>query len=332
MQLSMAIWLLEQMDSRHDPISKEQVRRFGNNPEVCLTEKCLSTRKIGAGANELQLGPDNQPVYTRGEKFFIGETEADFRETFHETVGEAPPEYLRYSILGFLGHKLIFLFESSEKCWIVLGKRVVGEFLDIDYDDLKISIDRHSEQVIFWSRKFDRVFTLEKNARSMIEVKNIPHNHGQYLAKVLRYADQLYAIYEESAKVVRLVPGCPEQLKVPHSTAIDACVTSWGLHILVREPGYFKVYQLNTDGDKDRLSARIEQDRDKLDYPYIGGFTFDNNINFRFIAERRHGQVSWYDFSRLGPTMSQVTDIFRTASNKRQYWGIVGPHLCLMEE
>lgn len=328
--LDRVIWFLEQMNADHSPISDEQTLRFGRNPDTCLTTKCLMSRRIIPRVQDLKLGPDNQPVYTTVEEYFIGETKFEFGELFREAVGEEPPPALRSSVLGFLGQKILFFFEGVEKCWVVLGDRVVGEFLT-DYDDLKVSIDQNHERAIFWSSKDLKIFTLEKNGRNIIQVESTFASPYPSILTVLRYQERLYVVCKEQAQIIELTTEYPIRFKSPHSQAIAACVVYFGIFILVREADGLKVYNLTNEHDpKGTIQKDGRSEKIRLGHDFLENFSMQDHSSFRYLGQMRNGQIAWCDSYRREPAMNMVTEIFSVEGNHR-YWGIVDNHLFLME-
>jgi len=325
--LDRVIWLLEQMNADKDPISDKQVLRFGQNPDACLTEKCLMARRIVTGVHDLKLGPDNQPVYTTGDKYFVGEAEFDFQDLFREAVGEEPPPALRSSVLGFLGQKILFFFEEAEKCWVVLGDRVVGEF-STDYDDLKVSINQNHEHAIFWSSKNFKIFTLEKNGRSLVSVEGNFKPPSLFIVTVLRYQERMYIVFKDQAEVVELTTGFPTRFKLQYGQALAASAGYFGLCILVADFDGLKIFS-NECNTEDILQEDKRPEEIHLKHDFLENLSMVSHDSFRYVGSMRHGQMAWCDSYRKEPAMNMVTEIF-SADDGRRYWGIVGSHLFLM--
>lgn len=338
-------WLEDQILAKQDPITEDQLERFGKNPEMIIPDRAVELRRLPAeysGIQELLLTAD-------GELAFLAKRDGEYvavvgdRVTLLQRKGfwGNGPDLGVYHLLGVA---------NVDPLWVGTHCFMVGDDIGSDpWDELRANWELKLGDKVLFKTQGVEAFLLLRDYSFIYCVRAKEKN----TYKIVKFSNgQEQTIVElETRPIKRFVETADGTIWCfwldDHGTWICDSLKNNGqqylrniVDIVDIRKGTLFIEQLNSRFPRssslqrpNRLAMPILHRAKAIgECEYISSFTeFADGRRYAYIGQARHGQQRWVVDGVPQPACNWVSRFFQHPMHGLCYLGLVGHHLLTMQ-
>ena len=337
-------WIEEQVLVRQDPITGDQLERFGKNPEVIIPDRAVELRRLPEAYGSIE----SPMLSDTGELAFL----TTHKGWFVVAVGERITKIHKVSSGCMVDLGIYYLIDvvEGQPLWVDTHGFLLGDDVGCDPWNFqarwtiklgdKTLIETKGVEAVLRLRDGRIVYSVRTNEKGVYQIRYFKNSFNEAIfeqekrpiKRFVETADGTVWCFWLDDHDIWICDSLKNDGAQYLRNTVDAVETSQGIRWIRQivshpELGEFRSLQVSSH------KALVFSASKRLGEPeYISSYTeFADGQRYAYIGQARHGQQRWVVGGVPQPACNWVSRFFQHPTHGLCYLGLVGHHLLTMQ-